>query len=363
LSEARRRSRELRAIGVVFWGLLFFGVLELATSLLLTARGPAGRFNRAGLDKAPTVTESVVEWQVRRLLDGGPPDDVAFFGDSSCLMGIVPGALSGSGIEAWNYGTIGWLSIDGYADLLHLYAERRGRPRLAVCYMSMYPLTVTPDEIERMGFREAFLDWVHPGRWEGSLADLPGALPSREIHLFFEPTAARLAGSAFLREARGPYPSDEGLRALLVDNRGYLPALVTRNLEAGGEARLDPQGPWIPSLKRLFKTADEGGIPLLLLLHPFPESGRSRPEARERDSWQRLVEVIAAPYRGVRVGSPLVRYLPRRLFATEAHLTPEGARVNTEELTPLLLGALGRAGEAADPGSAVPPPRSPQGSF
>ena len=332
----------MRAMWVVVFLLFFFGLAELGTSWILAAHGPAGRFNRAGLLKPPTVTESVVEWQVRHLLEGSERDDIVFFGDSSCLMGVVPGVLGESGVSAWNYGTIGWLGIDGYADLLKLYVDHRGKPGLAVCYMSMYPLTVSNEEIDRMGFRQAFRDWVFPGRFEGSFRDLE-ALPTRRLHLLFEPTAAELRGTAFLDEARGPYPSDAGLRTLLLDNRGYLPALVSRNLEAGDETRLDPQGPWIQALKRLFASADARGVTLLLLIHPFPEKWRGRRDGAERAAWQHLMEAIAAPYPRVRVGTPLVRYMPRRLFATAEHLTEEGAIENTRELAPLLLAGLARA--------------------
>src|SRR5262249_43943317 len=137
-----------------------------------------------------------IQWQVSHLLTNPETQDVVFFGDSSCLMGIVPGEVTReSGLRGWNFGTLGVLTTDGHADLLDLYLRGHSTPSLAVYHLSMYPLVLTNKEAERSGYWAPFRDWL-AREWGGEAGAL-GHLPSSRLSRTAQARLDRL----FVRDA------------------------------------------------------------------------------------------------------------------------------------------------------------------
>src|SRR5215470_15386989 len=119
----RLTSRQ-RARRILLWAAVSFVACQAALGLA-RVRPPSQRFNEAELNGVPTLAESIVQWQVSNLRDDLGPVDVVFFGDSSCLMGVMPRIVEDeTGLRCWNFGTLGWLSTDGHADLLQLFVDK-----------------------------------------------------------------------------------------------------------------------------------------------------------------------------------------------------------------------------------------------
>ena len=364
----RRRgklNRIWRARRVLLWTCVAFVVLQAGLGLKHGASF-SRRFNEAELNHVPDLAESIVQWQVSNLIEDLGPIDVVFFGDSSCLMGVMPRIVEeDTGLHCWNFGTIGWLSTDGHADLLQLYVDRHGPPRLAIYYVTTWPLTASHEDIKARGYLTRLREWLASEKDESDVTWLD-RLPSTRMRQWFQTVITRdLVGmrerQRFLSAPRGAYPSDADVHSLLKKSRGFMAELATKDLERDWEenaswatsvnARPKLATDCISGLRRTFALADACGFDLIVRLNPLPEAF-SNPATDE--AFARLeedLEALAASYQRVYVASPLLRYYPNSQHATVTHLSEAGARRNSHELADLL--ARFRRGLAALPARTV----------
>jgi hypothetical protein len=330
----------------VLWAVLSFVVCQAALSLL-RVRPPSQRFNEAELSGVPTLAESIVQWQVTNLQEDLGPVDVVFFGDSSCLMGVMPRIVGeDSGLRCWNFGTLGWLSTDGHADLLQLYVDRHGPPALAVYYVTTWPLTATRKDIEACGYLKRVREWLGA---DASIEDESWLerLPSTQARRWFQTFTTRgLVRSwerrRFLSSPRGGYPSDNAVHEMLKANRGFMAELPSANTEETWKAyaaktteeharpRLSPD--CIAGLQRMFALADARQFDLVVRLNPLPDAFRSPQTDQAFHQLEQDLHEVAAAYQRARIGTPFLRYYPSLQHSSVTHLSEVGAARNSHEL-------------------------------
>jgi hypothetical protein len=330
----------------LLWAVASFVACQAALGIA-RVRPPSQRFNEAELNGVPTLAESIVQWQVSNLKDDLGPTEVVFFGDSSCLMGIMPRIVEeGTGLRCWNFGTLGWLSTDGHADLLQLYVDRHGPPSLAVYYVTTWPLTASRKDIEACGYLQRFREWLSadPSFQERSLLD---RLPSTQARLWVQTLAAKRLVSnqerlQFLNAPRGPYASDSDVREVLKANRGFMTELPSGSTEADWRAyaarttneharpKLAPD--CVAGLQRMFALADARGFDLVLRMNPLPDAFRSADTDAAFQQLEQDLRNVAAPYHRARIGAPFLRYYPSLQHSSVTHLSEHGAARNSQEL-------------------------------
>lgn len=342
-----RRIRHARR--VLCWTVLAFVALQAAASVKYPDR-LTKRFNEIDLVQVPSLAESIVQWQVSNLYDDIGPMDVVFFGDSSCLMGVMPRVVEEeTGLRCWNFGTLGWLSTDGHADLLQLFVEKHGPPRLAVYYVTTWPLTATQKDIETCGYFKRLREWLAEDANETGAGWLE-RLPSSKMRLWLQTTISRRFvhdrdRERFLNSPRGGYPSDTIVHGLLKESHGFMAEVATNKTEADWQehVRTLPDVPrprlaadCLPGLRRIFTLADAHGFDLIVRMNPLPEAFRSADADASFLHLEEDLQSVAASYQRVHILSPLLRYYPNRLHSTVTHLSEVGARRNSAELADLL---------------------------
>lgn len=298
---------------------------------------------------AERFVDPVIHCQIDLLLRCSEPLDVAFFGDSSCLMGVMPQVLcDATGLKARGFATFGWLSTEGHAETFEMRLARYPAPKIAVYHVTPATLRQSKADTARIGYLKQFRKWMF-GDVDDD--DSPIArLPGFRLRWLGAALADSLTGRAD-RERRssgqsaelGIFPTRQPLRDRLFASRGFLqeehPDTVGNPVLADAEL-LSPDA--LAGLQHLFRVADAYGVKLLVVLQPAPEQFRS---PREDQAFCRLEEKLrdaAHPYRTVEIAKPLLRYYRDEDFATTNHLGKGGARRNTLEITRLIQTALVR---------------------
>src|SRR5262245_37674516 len=164
----KRNARRRRSRMVLLSAGLSFLLLQGAVALLPAHKCPAPFDTRGLWDVAP-LEYSIVHWQMRHLLESSD-QDVIFFGDSSCLMGVKPRVVQdATGLKTSNYGMLGYLGTKGHALLFRLFLERHTAPRLAVYYVCAYPLEASQKDIDDAGMLRALQEWQCGAIGEGQV--------------------------------------------------------------------------------------------------------------------------------------------------------------------------------------------------
>jgi hypothetical protein len=309
------------------------------------------RFNEIDLVQVPSLAESIVQWQVSNLFDDIGPMDVVFFGDSSCLMGVMPRVVEEeTGLRCWNFGTLGWLSTEGHADLLQLFVDKHGPPRIAVYYVTTWPLTATHKDVETCGYLKRLREWLAEDTNEAG-AEWLDRLPSSKMRLWLQTVVSRRfvrnrERERFLNSPRGGYPSDTVVHAMLKESHGFMAEVPTGKTEADWQEHVrtlpDLSQPklatdCIAGLRRMFALADARGFDLIVRMNPMPEAFRSSEAEAAFACLEEDLQALAASHQRVRIVSPMLRYYPNRMHSTVTHLSEAGAQRNSEELADLLV--------------------------
>src|SRR5437588_376835 len=96
---ANRRARR-----TLTWAAVLFVLLQGGIYGFLRFAAPTTRYNGSSMNKTPNLVDSLVQWQVVNMI-AAEPTEVIFFGDSSCLMGVMPNTIAArTGQSAWNFG-------------------------------------------------------------------------------------------------------------------------------------------------------------------------------------------------------------------------------------------------------------------
>jgi hypothetical protein len=349
-----RLPYERRGRRLLVWMALFFLLLQLAARRV-PGPPPTGRFNDSGERGVPAVEESIVHWQVSHLLTSPETQDVVFFGDSSCLMGLVPDAVTQEcGLRGWNFGTLGWLGTDGHADLLELYLERHRAPSVVVYNVSLWPLLATRANVEQAGYLARLREWLARERsgWDTGLMErLPSSRLRRSAQAWLNRLFVRDSQrQGFLTQKRGPYPSDVDMGEALRKRRGFFAEVwvpMPANTPPEPIRKSDPRygTPLLsadcrPGLERLFRLAEAHGFDLVMQVTPVPDAFQS-PHAQEcARRMEADLHALAAPHPRVTIRGPVVRWWPCTHFAGLNHLCEASALEYSRDLGRLLRGRL-----------------------
>ena len=140
------------------------------------------------------------------------------------------------------------------------------------------------------------------------------------------------ARAAFLAEPRGPYPSDDQVRALLGAHRGWLGTPETTAWRAPLDVELRPPSDRFDALRALFALGATRGFDLALVMEPLPEVARTPRTLAALAALDRDLRGLAASYPRVSFPLALGRWYPDALCATATHLTEAGARRDSAEV-------------------------------
>ncbi len=306
--------------------------LEVSAGFLVSAQPAEAKPARFGSElRVPTITESMLQWQFTHLLELKTPHDVLLLGDSSCLMGLRPKLMEEElKTTVWNLGTLGWIYTDSHADLLEIYVERVGAPKVLVYQVAWGTLQDSKRDIRQRGYRKRFVRFrdrllgkspprLVPPLWEKGETLLA---PARDAYLEWvglEPEKLRA-------KPRTPWPSDDEVRRQLLERQGNLddPRTLKKKRRVRMKRSISPDAK--PGLERIFALAKKHGFSVLLALNPVPErakSSESNLEVAERMTQD--MEAIAKAHPHVDLIRPWVRFEPGASFATKTHLTPAAA--------------------------------------
>ncbi len=308
------------------WGLLLSVAVVLAVEAVIFARSsatapPEQQRPFYTFDRVPTFEESIVQGQIDFCRNNRQPQDVLLLGDSSCLMGLRPKLIvQQTGRNAWNIGTLSWLQIEGHLELLKLYVEHHGPPRLVVYHVSPYTLgfKAPGDYLARLR------DHLDPQRpW------LPSLAYRRTIRTgpLFE-----LMKEDLLDTERGVFPSDAEVRRILRDRRG---AMTERRTDTwlkppSVQVTLPPYA--VATLDELFHFAGERGFGLLVMICPMPEIARTPQNVASLDRLAADLRQIVGRSPHAELFDPAIRFYPDELCYSVEHVYEDGAIRNTEEL-------------------------------
>ena len=283
-------------------------------------------------------TDHLVVFEQLRRAREDPLPDVAFFGDSSCLMGIDVTSLRqgapGRAIES--YCAIGYIGPVGYADMLNTLRARGARPKKLVIVLHPVQFVRHPSwdtwlpvvRGEKMtggadlGFPLAALDYVR-FEWVAQLLyrPLPGAFA-----LFFG-SATQLTGH--LRSNHGgtidpgaglQYPSMAAFQ-----RQSFAPMPVAQSYSYSTNEMFDSTLP--PLAAAISSLAPQQTY---LLISPIPQSRYGANSGAERAaSAAKIGRALGIPETNI-IRSP--GSLPNKYFSSETHLNRWGRTLFTESL-------------------------------
>jgi hypothetical protein len=283
-------------------------------------------------DRVPTLAESVVQWQIHHASRIEEPQDLMVVGDSSGLMGVRPeGLMQEVGGRSWNLCTIGFVGISGQVRALRHYLARHAPPGIVVFHCSIFSLTTTED-----GLRETSASFERFGAWMDRLEGERSWLASLELRPRIRRLASGWMAAELLRQPRGPYGSDEEVRAELWRRRGALTEVVRdpwkRSIDV--EGTLSPIGR--EAIAELFELARERRMRVLVVLAPIPDRADTPVTRATLAGLERELRELSAGGPGVETGVPFVRWYPVELCARMHHVTEQGAERNTREIARML---------------------------
>lgn len=331
---------------VLHWAAVAACVLAVEAVVALSPPPPAPVERGARLyppTRVPSLDESVIHHQVARMLER--PTDILLWGDSSALNGLDPSAfIEVTGLDAQNYGTVRWLATDGHADILELYVETHGPPRVAIYQMGTGLHSLGARSIRRSGSDRGRL-LASFREWTGVPDDAhPIPLPS----LSWRPSARIVVEglrypSVYLDAPRAFGWPDRETGIWLAKHRGMSVDHNPRPPDAWDgvptpEVTFDPDCE--PGFVRMFELSQEHGFALLVAHQPIPAHYRDDALSARYELVERRMVALAEPYPTVRILGPYARYVPTAAFANYEHLTPEGARQNSLQVASLVATLL-----------------------
>jgi len=317
------------------FGVKFFLPHEIQMSHLYDRFYPANRI--------PTFEESVIQWQVHSLLNLEKPPDVLLFGDSSCLVGLIPNVFSRqTTLSALNLGTISWLSTAGHSEMLELLVRKCGPPKIAVYHIAHTTLEWSPQYLEMVGYLGRFREWTSSVAGGGLKRNffLPANLPSHGCFVKLKCLFSKFEDNPNMLTRRGHHLSDEGVRAMLEETGGYYEETRPGNWDKPIVFESRFNSVCIPGLRRMFEISRRYHFPLSVVLVPIPEAARNqKTEGTFRDYYMKLNN-IAKEYQNVSIATPIIRYYPNNMCNGTAHLLKSGAVQNSLQLSHAIRNSL-----------------------
>ena len=239
--------------------------------------------------------------------------------------------------SVWNLGTLGWIYTDSHADLLEIYVERVGSPKVLVYQTAWGTLQDSKRIIRQRGYRARFVRFrdqmlgKNPRRWVPPLWSRGETLldPARDKYLEWvglEPEVLR-------SRDRTPWPTDDEVRVQLLERQGNLddPRHLKKKRSIRLKRSISPDAK--PGLDRIFALAKTHGFKVLLALNPVVERAQSSESNLEAAAQMTQdMEAIAKENPHVDLIRPWVHYAPGSSFASKTHLTPDGAITHSKRV-------------------------------
>lgn len=254
-----------------------------------------------------------------------PDATVLLLGDSSCLMDVAADELSLQiGQSALNLGTLSYLDVQAYAQLLRHYVTHHAQPLRAVV------LLMHPEALRRAGPEEYHVRLLDSLLHETDLVPRTGFHP-RLLHwlgldLFRNRILCRVLPTPLAGAYGRHYGFSTDLEKFLSQHRGSLVEPDRQPFRGNAEYRLSKT---LEPGSRLFRRDVPPAVTLLVGITPVPAgfAGRDYPALRDEmlAQWGRWLQVDA-----LLDGLPAT--LPDKAFAKSTHLTADGARRYTELL-------------------------------
>ncbi len=312
--------------------LVAYVLLEITLYVALPRRPAAVDRLRYFFNGIPTPAHSILQWKIHDLLTQPPqPYDVVFLGDCSCMMNVNPAVVErATGLKGLNLGTIGFHYIDGHIDLLDLYLKRFPRPRLLVYYTTPWQMGVSYASIQRIGTLSKVRDWA------GIPTGNPlSHWPSYRAFTTLKAWACRFAWAPGAETARrGAFPSDTEFRNTMRQTQGFMVDPQRQALTEEKVPELHPD--FIPGLKRLLRTAQSQGFPVLLVMNTVPDSARSQETDMAYARLRTALEPIVKSYSGAHLADSWLRYYPAEGYTTPHDLLEAGTEKNSREVAQLI---------------------------
>lgn len=333
----RRRAR-----AAFLWACAFFGLAQLVglAMLQIAPRPERIKLDGPGAAKIPDVCESTLQWQCHYLLTTNDREELLFIGDSSCLMGVMPAVVGDkTHLRTRNLGTLGYLGADGHADMLQLFVERHGVPKVCVYCVAPFTFTVSNQDIERVGCLKRFRAFAFGDAKVMTVKNPRTLVPTCRLGQCLGAFAEECCISAdYLEMPRGPFPSDQDTRVLLEASKGYLadPTGPCRKLASPVPYDAHLHRDCVPGLVRMFETAERHKFRLVVLMNPVSDNHRTAETETAMQQTHARLQELAGPYAQVRIATPFLRYAPAESFASPNHLTPAGAAANSEVIGAML---------------------------
>lgn len=323
--------------------------------------------------RAPSVGESVIYWKFRNFLlrDGAVPHDVVLLGDSSCFMGVIPSDIERlTRFTAINLGVDGSYSLSFVRDVMELYLERVGRPKIAVLHLSTH-FFQHGDTRNASAFAVLERRYAEVTRWVATVARGYPAVYKAGLNLNAMELVERL-GATFAQRGdaqRGPFPTDAEMGEVLAAGAGFLrmpdnPTNVPLSLRPRPGSTEPLPVPMLAMLSQrtaaeldaLFALAQRHEIQLLLVFHPVSDVHRVPQTEAAFASFGRKVEELAGRYSDVvAIARPILRFYPREIAYDSAHMLGDGPERNTAEIASWIAEAM-RERPAAPADRAAPDP-------
>lgn len=283
------------------------------------------RFADPSIESIPSLENSIVHWQSSRIAGQNKLARVLVFGDSSCLMGLVPRLIDK---YCCNLGTLAWLGVEGHTLLLERYLESVGCPEVVIYHVTPATLAASDKDLDRIGWLSRFKLWFNAA--EPSLADtlMLARAKLQSVLRMWLPGAGPVPSEA----RRDPYPSDADFVRILSQTNGFFPEHRTVEPVHEWKDKLIVSEHGVSAdaqrhLATLFLSAERRNCHLLIVLNPVPATAV---DIRLRNSYRRLSYDLQKLARGkahVSILQPLLNEFPDRLCVNANHLTPEGAEV------------------------------------
>jgi len=300
--------------------------LLVATALALLLQA-ACRLNWLPPPRARSDPDQTVLAYKRRVSRARHPARILLTGDSACMTGVEPGLLSANlpGREAvLNLGLIIGLDLATYGEVVADFI--RANPSQVECVV----LLVTPQKLRS---EEESAEFLRLWRRLGSELDDGGEVRPPGHGFGLGEPRERLLGRVVTRPLRGTGADHYGFPRGIWD---YLEAHQGAVLDwASYQPGSRPQPPdyvLAPSREtssRRLRVLIPREVRLVVGLMPVPESLRAPEAVRKRDEllddWNRWLEAD-------QLLKHLPAVLPDGLFASGAHLNPEGQRRFTSQL-------------------------------
>jgi hypothetical protein len=298
-------------------------------------------------NRAPSLEESIIQWQVYHALASSKPVDILLLGDSSCMMGLRPKILEErTGLNCWDIGTLDYFGVQGNVDLLEVFLQQRKAPKVIVFHIVGGIASFSKSSLDQMGYVNRLRTWLAPyleekKHWKAVLM-LPSMRYRREAQRLLA-TFSQKENEAWLNTPRGPYPSDNEVRRLLLNNHGAMTEVVyedevNRVRDLRPMLGLDPYA--IQGIQRLIELSARASSQLLIIHNPIPDTGETPENLEALAAFETQLRNITQGYNHVKVYSPFARFYPVQLCASYNHLTDEGAIRNSEEVSRWLIDVL-----------------------